>query len=501
MASCRRATTSVAAAAALLLITTLSLLPCAVSASQIQPSECRPVAGTSKTQCNALIAACATFTPPVYMYWLSSNPCSTGGNGCQFADCPHLQCSGTCNKNAGCMWTGTACVVRVPTYSPTTGSPTSKAPVTTRAPTDRPTSGTPTSAQPSAYPTSLAPTSSAPVSTSQPTMTDAPTTASPLSASPTTTKQPQSQAPTASPTASATPAPSTTSQPTSLSTSQPTKPTKKPTAHPSHHPSKQPTAHPSHHPSKQPSAFPTHKATNAPTALSTESPVTAAPTDHPSRQPTQRPTRPVTSSPTHKPVVTASPTPQPTTAAPTKRPIAAVVLFRSAAKHNGNLGGVVGADAMCQAVADDMEIGCPGGVLAFLSSCGFGATRSCPLAERTISFLPPQGANYDVVIQSASGIKIADSWLALRTLSDNVLSTTLMKAGVVPDGSPFWTGARLGGSASGDDCVAWYSASSNKEGGLGSSETIGYKFMLAGAAKCSAKQYFLCACFPYAAIE
>ena len=121
-------------------------------------------------------------------------------------------------------------------------------------------------------------------------------------------------------------------------------------------------------------------------------------------------------------------------------------VFASSERYDGNLGGLAGADAKCQALADAAEVYNPrliGTFKAWLSDSTAG-----PATRFTHSPFP-----YVLV----NGTQVADNWADLTDGSlDSPINVT-EQGDTVPTGYParVWTGTGTNGTASSSNCGNW----------------------------------------------
>src|SRR5690606_22090089 len=130
-------------------------------------------------------------------------------------------------------------------------------------------------------------------------------------------------------------------------------------------------------------------------------------------------------------------------------------VFVTSATYTGNLGGLAGADAKCQELADAANLG--GTYRAWLSVSGTPAN-----SRLTHSTLP-----YGLV----DGTLIANDWDHLvSNAMDLAAPITMTETGETKTTDPFscaWTGSYDGGFAFGQDCNKWTSEAANETGTAG----------------------------------
>jgi hypothetical protein len=151
-------------------------------------------------------------------------------------------------------------------------------------------------------------------------------------------------------------------------------------------------------------------------------------------------------------------------------------VFVTGAVYGGNLGGLVGADVICQQLAEDANL--PGAYKAWLSD---GA------ASPSTRFVQSTGP-----YQLVDGTKIAANW---TSLTDGSLRAPidLTETGVAVTGSPLvWTHTLVDGAAanSADHCGNWSSAAGG--GGRGTHAYASANWTQSGSAACNTGQHLYC---------
>ncbi len=153
----------------------------------------------------------------------------------------------------------------------------------------------------------------------------------------------------------------------------------------------------------------------------------------------------------------------PNTASPTtscKALIGAVKLVFAAGSYNGDLGGVAGANAICQTEA--AAVGLPGTYKAWLSTEIAGQNPAASFTQSNVPYV------------NTSGTQIAANWTALVTSGLSV--PILLKDGGTVS-SYLWTGTNPDGTAipgvASYDCSDWTSASVSVGGAIGVPNTTG----------------------------
>lgn len=128
-------------------------------------------------------------------------------------------------------------------------------------------------------------------------------------------------------------------------------------------------------------------------------------------------------------------------------------VFVSSATYNGNLGGLSGADAKCQALADAVPLG--GTYKAWLSD---GTTSAA-------SRITQSSTGYRMV----NGTKIADNWADLTDGTINAVLNVTQTGGTAAS-AEVWTNTSTAGGiyGGGYHCTNWTSSSSGVFGAVGS---------------------------------
>jgi hypothetical protein len=132
------------------------------------------------------------------------------------------------------------------------------------------------------------------------------------------------------------------------------------------------------------------------------------------------------------------------------------LVFISSQSYTGNLGGLAGADAKCQGLAN--AAGIEGTFMAWLSDS---------TASPSTRFPTKSASPYKLL----NGVKIADNWADLTdgTLDEWIYVEDTGDHGKPGPGNQTWTGTRSTGLASGAHCNNWTSESSAVTG------TVGYQ--------------------------
>jgi hypothetical protein len=151
-------------------------------------------------------------------------------------------------------------------------------------------------------------------------------------------------------------------------------------------------------------------------------------------------------------------------------------VFVSSTVYGGNLGGLVGADAICQQLAEDANL--PGSYKAWLSDSA--ASPSTRFVQSTGPY------------QLVDGTKIAADW---TSLTDGSLRAPidLTETGVAVNGSPLvWTHTQVDGAAgnSADHCGNWSGAAGF--GGRGTHAFASANWTQSGSAACNTGQHLYC---------
>lgn len=144
-------------------------------------------------------------------------------------------------------------------------------------------------------------------------------------------------------------------------------------------------------------------------------------------------------------------------------------VFTTNAAYAGNLGGVSGADAICQAAASGA--GKPGVYKAVLST-------STENVKDRLTIIHP-------VVRIADGVVIASTNFWTQSLESDIKTVT----GNTLYGAPSWTGTTTGGVKHPDTCSDWTSDSGNGRRGAPSA---GNSFTAESVAPCNSLHYVLC---------
>lgn len=132
-------------------------------------------------------------------------------------------------------------------------------------------------------------------------------------------------------------------------------------------------------------------------------------------------------------------------------------VFASSSLHNGNLGGVAGADTKCQALADAKGMG--GTFRAWISASGANAIDR-------ITSAGPWYLGTEMVVASRAGLA---SGALLRAIRSDENGTTLPTSE-----DRIWTGTASNGSHSTPDCNGWTSTSGSGRVGEGERSDTGW---------------------------
>jgi hypothetical protein len=178
---------------------------------------------------------------------------------------------------------------------------------------------------------------------------------------------------------------------------------------------------------------PTLTPTETATLLPTESPT---PGDSPTPTETSTPTPTETSTPDASPTSTETPTP---TSAPVYK-----LVFVTSTTYSGNLGGLSGADQICQTLAN--QAGLLGTYKAWLSDSATSVSSRI--------------AHANVPYQRIDGVAIANNW---TDLTDGSLLAPLSftESGAIVSGTGVWTNSNVGGMTASmtNTCTNWWSVS------------------------------------------
>jgi hypothetical protein len=130
-------------------------------------------------------------------------------------------------------------------------------------------------------------------------------------------------------------------------------------------------------------------------------------------------------------------------------------MFVTSSLPRGNLGGLAGADATCNALASAADLPGAGDYLAWLSAGG--VSPSSRFTRATVPY------------KEVDGTTIADDWNDLTSCDPSCLDApiTLNEAGgVVPVFEGVWTGTSVAGAPQGPDCSAWTLESGSGQAGI-----------------------------------
>ena len=171
--------------------------------------------------------------------------------------------------------------------------------------------------------------------------------------------------------------------------------------------------------------------------------------------------------------------------------LAANFVFVTAGAYTGNLGGVTGANAICQAEAH--AGGLPGTYKAWLSDSP-GDSPSTTFSQSTIPYYLPDGIT-----------KVASSWtnLVSASLSHTIdeTPTAAVNASAIVWTDTYYTGTNTGGAPGTSSCNAWTSSSSSfsgvvgYSGGTSDNETARFGWTIAegsGPQTCNTQQHLYC---------
>ncbi|MCB1058461.1 MAG: hypothetical protein KDD11_23405 [Acidobacteria bacterium] len=149
-------------------------------------------------------------------------------------------------------------------------------------------------------------------------------------------------------------------------------------------------------------------------------------------------------------------------------------VFVSSQAYTGGLGGLGGADGLCQELAENA--GLTGRFTAWLS--GGGQTAATRLDRLGI-------------FELVDGTRIADDW---ADLTDGTLQNGINlseNGGSVADG-PVWTGTATDGELSSNNCSDWSSSVSGANGDVGQSGSTGSPWTANGSAACNSSARLYC---------
>jgi hypothetical protein len=152
-------------------------------------------------------------------------------------------------------------------------------------------------------------------------------------------------------------------------------------------------------------------------------------------------------------------------------------VFVSSTVYGGNLGGLVGADAICQQLAEDANL--PGSYKAWLSDSA---------ASPSTRFVQSTGP-YRLV----NGTRIARNWTDLTDESLDVPINRTQSGNAVADSATVWTFTKGNGTAidaNADNCGNWSSAAGN--GDVGAHAFRDSRWTDNGAQACNTGQHLYC---------
>ncbi|MEZ4454653.1 MAG: DUF4215 domain-containing protein [Nannocystaceae bacterium] len=160
----------------------------------------------------------------------------------------------------------------------------------------------------------------------------------------------------------------------------------------------------------------------------------------------------------------------------------AKIIFVTSSEHVGNLGGLAGADAICQMRADSAGLSMNGKTFkAWLSDGSISA------ADRLTTLVGFKGP-----FTLVNGEKVAQGWDGLKsgTLEHAINLDETMKS---PSSQTVWTNTNPDGGVVGmAHCMSWSSASMAESGGIGSAAATGGDWTTVGALFCSASSRLYC---------
>ena len=137
----------------------------------------------------------------------------------------------------------------------------------------------------------------------------------------------------------------------------------------------------------------------------------------------------------------------------------ACLVFVTSSSRSGNLGGLAGADAICQNLADTAPTPLPGTYKAWLT--GDGESPATRFRRSALGY------------QRVDGVTVADSWADLTNGTlDNPINVTQAGATVSSTIEAVWTNTGTNGaqSTSGYDCINWTSSDFEDRGDTGNAK-------------------------------
>lgn len=154
------------------------------------------------------------------------------------------------------------------------------------------------------------------------------------------------------------------------------------------------------------------------------------------------------------------------------------IMFVSSDVYDGNLGGVAGADATCQQLADAAAL--DGTFMAWISALGTNAsTRITPMDGRYVL---------------TNGSVVASNWAAL-TDGDIGNAIRIDESGAIVDAaeqSAVWTATQGNGDYLAADCISWTSAAMNEIGRVGDVESMNEGWTNIGEVSCGTQRRIYC---------
>lgn len=157
-------------------------------------------------------------------------------------------------------------------------------------------------------------------------------------------------------------------------------------------------------------------------------------------------------------------------------------VFVSSESYTGNLGGVAGADAYCQALADASTL--PAGVYkAWIS----GSTAESSPSQRFT------GTPHNLPYYLPDGLtRVADDWG--RMVSGELLHAINMDEGAINVVGLAWTATAFDGTPwfTRDTCGGWWNEEVNVDGVVGDTSAMGTNWTFAGWPLCNLEQRLYC---------
>lgn len=149
-------------------------------------------------------------------------------------------------------------------------------------------------------------------------------------------------------------------------------------------------------------------------------------------------------------------------------------VFVTSQTYTGGLGGLSGADDLCQARADAASLS--GIFVAWLSDSARGVSTRLDRVG---------------IFELVDGTRIADDW---ADLTDETLQAgiNISENGAAVADGPVWTGTLASGAASTSNCSSWSSSVGGNDGDVGQSGSTGSPWTANGSAACNTSARLYC---------